>query len=1188
MGKALKAVGTAIVIVGAIAATGGAALAFGAGAGVLGSASLATSAVLSVGSFSVSAGALLTVGSLVSSVGGALSQPKVSTAGSALGWVGDPNGPMHFAVGRIAVAGDLRHKKAYGPNDRMYFSAVTVVSDAGPITEFESFTANDIPVTFDVNGKANTSYFANVMWMRRQLGNQPEASYLASPSGLERGATLPDWGPSHKLSGKAGFIVTLSENSKGSAYKGQQPKPRHIIKGLRVYDWRQDSTFPGGSGSQRLNDPTTWTFSENPALWAAKWTYGLWEGPTGRGAPQIDYQVGGIGVTPGIIDFASLTELANIADTHGWKVAAWPSTDDDKAQVLNAFLQAAGAYYIEKSGKMSCLHRAAPRVSVATVTAADTAGPIELDTSSSYVDRKNTGVPTYLSEADGWKMTALGEVSAPEWVTQDGGRQRSMPMTYSFVPVAKQAAELMCLGIANTREGISGRIPLKPYMQGIEAGSAFTITEPEFVLNGLKCLALETSYDATTGVHTVTFVSETDGKYAYAYGQSPTPPAPPALEAVDPTFVTPPLPGDWVITPRPPSGDGTQQPGFDLSGLVSNATATAVIVEWGSTADGPWTQAYAGPPDVTNIPIVGVQSGATYFIAVRYQRNSNFSDRYVYGPYVAPTLTAGISDEAIQEVIDEATKVVDDKVKEAAEEIEKAVNLDDLFAGADDLAEAVLKIGRALTEQQQWLDRLGRQDGLPMGVFVQQNVEVLKEADRQEGVARTQLGAALSGNIAAAEQSISVVATNLSAESQARLVLAGRVGSNEGAIVQEANLRIQGDQAEANLRSALALVVNNNRAAAENSLSAVVSDLAAEVSARQLLAVRVGNNEGAITSEASVRANQDSVFVQNFNLLGARRGDSSGWILSQSTVEISGEGTLSQVLSGLRATDGQNSSSITTLQQASGSQASQLTTLSQTVGGQTTSISQLLSVTAGLGARYTLNLNGNGEATSFIADGQTRAIIFKAASLTITDDGNGLSYQPATGRLKIVKGGFKTILGASGGLSLWSGSTSIPDGSEVYDNGTLGVGADGAYFGGRTNNGPFDSGAASSSIINLPKNTWTTIAAVNKRMMQEGDLVGRVSLDVLVTGAPDQAYDYGVEYRIAVANLDGSGAVNVVGNFGSFVPNAWTSIGAWLEGHVTTSFGDRRILLQVNPTGSTIATASARNGRVRGQYAMSS
>jgi hypothetical protein len=664
MGKALKAVGTAIVIVGAIAATGGAALAFGAGAGLLGSASLATSAVLSIGSFSVSAGALLTVGSLVSSVGGALSQPKVSTAGSALGWVGDPNGPMHFAVGRIAVAGDLRHKKAYGPNDRMYFSAVTVVSDAGPITEFESFTANDIPVTFDVNGKANTSYFANVMWMRRQLGNQPEASYLASPAGLEGSASLPNWGPSHKLSAKAAFVVTLSENSKGSAYKGQQPKPRHIIKGLRVYDWRQDSTYPGGAGSQRLNDPSTWTFSENPALWAAKWTYGLWEGPTGKGAPQIDYQVGGIGVTPGVIDFASLTELANIADTHGWKVAAWPSTDDDKAQVLNAFLQAAGAYYIEKSGKMACLHRAAPRVSVATVTAADTAGPIELDTSSSYVDRKNTGVPTYLSEADGWKMTALGEVSAPEWVTQDGGRQRSMPMTYSFVPQAKQAAELMCLGIANTREGISGRIPLKPYMQGIEAGSAFTITEPEFVLNGLKCLALETSYDATTGVHTVTFVSETDGKYAYAYGQSPTPPAPPALEAVDPTFVTPPLPGDWTVTVPGPAPDGSQLPNIDLTGLVSNDTADALLISWRAVASGEnpntpplyldpdgnvlpgWMDAGSYAPTIRSLTIQGPKSGAVVWLALRYRRGSNFSSAELKGPITVRTLVADVMPNA--------------------------------------------------------------------------------------------------------------------------------------------------------------------------------------------------------------------------------------------------------------------------------------------------------------------------------------------------------------------------------------------------------------------------------------------------------------------------------------------------------------------------------------------------------------
>lgn len=638
MAKAVKAVGTAIMIVGAVVATGGMALAMGAGVGLLGSASLATSAVLSVGGFSVSAGALLSVGSLVSSIGGSLAQPKVSSAGGALGWVGDPNGPLHFAAGRIAVGGDLRHKAAYGPNDRMYFSAVTVVSDAGPIDAFESFTANEIPVTFDASGKANSSYYANVMWRRTQLGFQPEGSYLASPSGLQGGASLPNWGASHKLSGKAAFILTLSENSKQSAYKGQYPKPRTIIRGLRVYDWRRDSTYPGGSGPQRLNDPSTWAYSANPILWSVKWLLGLWEGPNGKGAPQVDYQVGGIGTRWENIDVTAFTEAANIADTHGWTCAAWPSTDDDKAQVLDAFLQAGGAYYIERAGKASCIHRAAPRVSIATITAADTAGPIELDTSASYLDRKNTGVATYLSEADGWKMTALPEVSSSQWVTEDGGRKRSVPVTYSYVDKAKQAAELMCLALAHTREGISGRIPLKSYMQGIVPGAAFTITEPEFVLNGLKGLCLEANYDAMTGVHTVTFVSETDAKYPYAFGQTPNPPPPPALTPVDPTHVSPPLPGDWTITPRPPAPGGGQLPGFDLGGIVSNETATAVIVEYGPTATGPWTQAYQGPPTVTSIPIDGLQPGATYYVAVRYQRDQNYSERYIYGPYTAPLL----------------------------------------------------------------------------------------------------------------------------------------------------------------------------------------------------------------------------------------------------------------------------------------------------------------------------------------------------------------------------------------------------------------------------------------------------------------------------------------------------------------------------------------------------------------------
>ncbi|MGH7020214.1 MAG: hypothetical protein ACREEY_10050 [Brevundimonas sp.] len=305
--------------------------------------------------------------------------------------------------------------------------------------------------------------------------------------------------------------------------------------------------------------------------------------------------------------------------------------------MLDAFLQAGGAIYAQRAGKISCIQRASIRASIVTISATDTAGPLEIDTAASRIDRINTIRPRFWSEAHRWQLTAIDEVTAAAYQTEDGAK-RTRGIDYPYVTNARQSAQLAALQIANTREGIAGVIPLKPHLQRIRPGDAFTITEPGFVLNGVKCLCLNTDYDPATGVVRVSFVSETDAKYAFAMGQNPTPPAPPVLTPVDPTYVTPPQIGDWTIVVRPPSPGGGQLPGFDLGGIVSNDTATAIIVEHGPSAAGPWTQAYQGPPTVTNIPIDGLQPGATYYVAIQYQRNQNYSARQVYGPYTAPLL----------------------------------------------------------------------------------------------------------------------------------------------------------------------------------------------------------------------------------------------------------------------------------------------------------------------------------------------------------------------------------------------------------------------------------------------------------------------------------------------------------------------------------------------------------------------
>nr|WP_303682826.1 hypothetical protein [Brevundimonas naejangsanensis] len=574
-------------------------------------------------------------------------QPQVKSSSTALEWNADPNAPNRFAFGRVGGPGNIIHNATYGP-DKMFVGFVGVMSASGPIKSWQAFKADDAFVSFDASGKAINTEYANEMYLGRQRGLQPEPSYLPSPSGLKGGAAMPRWGASYKLSGKAAYIYTLAENSKRSAFKGKVPTGIHYIEGLYCYDPRFDDTFPGGTGPCRIDDPTTWVYSTNAYIHALNWNIGRWEGeargftPARYGVPYASMKVGGIGATPEGIDFSGYVEAANVFDENAWASAAWPDADQSKAAVLDSFLQAGGGIYAERQGKISCLHRAAPRTSVVTITADDTAGTIEYDTTTSLLERINTIRPEYWSEAHGWQMVATDEVTSSVWREEDGqgvAVTRSKGLAYNYVPQSKQARELAALQIAHTREGIRGTAPLRHYLD-LEVGDCFTFEVPEAVLNGQKCIVLNVDPDLENDIIHVTFASESDGKYPFAFGQADAPPPAPALQPADNT-VSPPLPGDWTITPRPPAPGGGQLPGFDLGGVVSNATATAVIVEHGPTATGPWTQAYQGPPTVTNIPIDGLQPGATYYIAVQYQRDHNYSERYVYGPYTAPDLIAG-------------------------------------------------------------------------------------------------------------------------------------------------------------------------------------------------------------------------------------------------------------------------------------------------------------------------------------------------------------------------------------------------------------------------------------------------------------------------------------------------------------------------------------------------------------------
>ena len=80
---------------------------------------------------------------------------------------------------------------------------------------------------------------------------------------------------------------------------------------------------------------------------------------------------------------------------------------------------------------------------------------------------------------------------------------------------------------------------------GFRPGDCVTVELPEAGLDGQDVLLGQRSLDAATAVVTMTAMSESVSKHAFALGQTTTAPATPSLAAYDPTVAAP-AAGSWT------------------------------------------------------------------------------------------------------------------------------------------------------------------------------------------------------------------------------------------------------------------------------------------------------------------------------------------------------------------------------------------------------------------------------------------------------------------------------------------------------------------------------------------------------------------------------------------------------------------------------------------------------------------
>lgn len=265
----------------------------------------------------------------------------------------DPSTPRKVVLGTTAMPLDLRYHESSG-TDQEYIDYIIAVAahKVASITEiwFEEKQA------WTLAGGVTGTYSGYLTVAVRTEGTA--GNYISINGGSK-------WGSSRRLTGCA--YIHLRIKRTGNTKKAESPlvsglpsRVTVIGDGALLYDPRKDSTVPGGSGSHRATDQSTWGAytnaddTDNPALQLLWWLLG-WE---------INNKLSvGCGVPYTRIDMESFITAANTCDENvtlaiggtqkRYRTSGTASDSDDRMEIINNLLASMNGTLRDNGGKLT-------------------------------------------------------------------------------------------------------------------------------------------------------------------------------------------------------------------------------------------------------------------------------------------------------------------------------------------------------------------------------------------------------------------------------------------------------------------------------------------------------------------------------------------------------------------------------------------------------------------------------------------------------------------------------------------------------------------------------------------------------------------------------------------------------------------------------------------------------------------
>lgn len=569
--------------------------------------------------------------------------------------------PCQAIVGEALVGGSLGDAFNYGGQYGTDWEVLPIILADHYCEALVGFYVNDSYVAFTGNGMVPG--YNNQLSVTFYHGTE---SQTADPTLTSHG----DWTSNDRLIGCSYVVVAYKaddEKQKNKIWTAGRPRFTWLVKGMRCYDPRKDSTVTGGSGVHRRNDPTTWEWTDNPIVIRYNWVRGIYACDR---VSQPDMLLVGRGLSAAEAPPENVAWRANICD----ELVALAAGGSEKRYRFNGLIKADETWLAtEERFAAACAGVIKSPEGSVEVDPGHAVTPSFFITDADFVAGKKRTFAPFRSKADNmWVNTIIPRYVEPnqKWqdhaapirrvyadVIADGGPREA---TLSLPDVTSGTQAQRCGEIARRM----GRLPrtgggtFSPMYIGVEEGDWGVLTSTKLT-KGLPVGVRAESMLADTSWQNALQLREINaGVFAWSTSDEIAEGAVATTNPV-PVFGSAPDVAEWAATGGTVTGDGgALLPAIFLTGGAVDPYATALIVEYRTvTVDmyqtglpvltqtggltlaeadpGPWTAETPMSPATTAYTLRGLAAGQFYQVAVSYQVRGTVGDRLILGPVQA-------------------------------------------------------------------------------------------------------------------------------------------------------------------------------------------------------------------------------------------------------------------------------------------------------------------------------------------------------------------------------------------------------------------------------------------------------------------------------------------------------------------------------------------------------------------------